>query len=511
MSAYRLVEEEILQITPASKPLQIVKDKSNENLVEPENIIRIEEVYHEHEELTNIEMYYEEEIDKSPEIVIEREFIIDEDYQDSSNDESDKSCHDEDSFCDTNNLIDDDFESFKINYVCQYCDKKCSSLKDLNIHSKQCIRIINISPEKLLDFREEVVDKDLEEFYECGQCKNILIGNKNYIKHVKNVHDNLNKNNKQNIDLKTLSKTQNFSNQSMIIKSEDIKAIPSPKKGMIEEEINDIKDISNDDLTDNSSEERRVKQQEYRCICTWCDYESNRYSHVKSHIKTQHEMKKNFSCKECPFVGKNVEEYGIHYSAYHATDNFKHACTTCSFKCNNRSVLKSHYLSAHNKQRILSCKLCNYKVQDMMNMKKHLNKVHSNPIFHCKACNKKFHHGNEYRKHLAVKHAGVKGFEGECPNIRFEMNDVRKKSATSSSNLTSSMASNKEPVPETHILEEQIFEDHVLMEGKLESTTIQIMNDAERHGEIDLEITEEEQIPASANYVYTDNFVHFLS
>ena len=31
------------------------------------------------------------------------------------------------------------------------------------------------------------------------------------------------------------------------------------------------------------------------------------------------------------------------------------------------------------------------------------------------------------RKHLAVKHAGVKGFEGECPNIRFEMNDVRKK------------------------------------------------------------------------------------
>merc|ERR1740131_752338 len=159
-----------------------------------------------------MEPYYEkdDEVDMgdSSEIVIEREIIIDEDYEDSSNDESEQSGHDNSS-CDRINLEDNDFECLNINYVCQYCDRKCASLKDLNIHSKQCIRIINISPGKPLDFREENVDEDLEEFYECGQCKNILIGKTNYIKHVKNVHNNFIKNNTQNMNNKTLSKIQN--------------------------------------------------------------------------------------------------------------------------------------------------------------------------------------------------------------------------------------------------------------------------------------------------------------
>ena len=75
-----------------------------------------------------------------------------------------------------------------------------------------------------------------------------------------------------------------------------------------------------------------VKEEDLNCVCTWCAFRSNKYSIVKKHIEIHHERKKHYSCKECLFVGENVDDYAEHYHAFHKTDSYPHACTDCTFR-----------------------------------------------------------------------------------------------------------------------------------------------------------------------------------
>jgi len=118
-------------------------------------------------------------------------------------------------------------------------------------------------------------------------------------------------------------------------------------------------------------------ENELRCICTWCPFRSNRYSVVKKHIEIHHERKKHYPCKECVFIGQSVDDYAEHYHSFHKTDEYKHACTDCSFKCTNKQDLKVHYSETHNKERSYVCKMCDHKSTDLNNMKRHINSVHN--------------------------------------------------------------------------------------------------------------------------------------
>ena len=81
-------------------------------------------------------------------------------------------------------------------------------------------------------------------------------------------------------------------------------------------------------------------------------------------------------------------------------DEYKHACTDCSFKCTNKHDLKVttfaskelqkqnklnplicvqiHYSEMHSKQRqrFFACPMCDHKSNDVNNMKRHINTVH---------------------------------------------------------------------------------------------------------------------------------------
>ena len=81
---------------------------------------------------------------------------------------------------------------------------------------------------------------------------------------------------------------------------------------------------------------------------------------VKKHIEIHHERKHHYPCKECVFVGQSVDDYAEHYHTFHKVsfvddifsanpsfesllvqmDEYKHACTDCSFKCTNKHDLK---------------------------------------------------------------------------------------------------------------------------------------------------------------------------
>jgi hypothetical protein len=41
-----------------------------------------------------------------------------------------------------------------------------------------------------------------------------------------------------------------------------------------------------------------------QCVCTWCEFKSNKYSMIKKHVEIFHEKKNSYSCKECVFIGK---------------------------------------------------------------------------------------------------------------------------------------------------------------------------------------------------------------
>ena len=75
-----------------------------------------------------------------------------------------------------------------------------------------------------------------------------------------------------------------------------------------------------------------VNEESLNCICTWCPYKSNKYSFVKKHIEIYHEKTNQYPCKECSFVGENMDDYAKHYNEFHITDTYAHACTDCSFR-----------------------------------------------------------------------------------------------------------------------------------------------------------------------------------
>ena len=75
-----------------------------------------------------------------------------------------------------------------------------------------------------------------------------------------------------------------------------------------------------------------VKEADLKCVCTWCPFKSAQYKVVKKHIEIHHERKKHFPCKECVFVGESVDDYAKHYTEFHKTDDYPHACTDCTFK-----------------------------------------------------------------------------------------------------------------------------------------------------------------------------------
>eukprot|EP00092_Neocalanus_flemingeri_P015216 GFUD01016439.1.p1 GENE.GFUD01016439.1~~GFUD01016439.1.p1 ORF type:complete len:543 (+),score=126.92 GFUD01016439.1:40-1668(+) len=131
-----------------------------------------------------------------------------------------------------------------------------------------------------------------------------------------------------------------------------------------------------------------LTEADLKCVCTWCVFKSNKYSVVKKHIEIHHERKKHYPCKECVFVGQNVDDYAEHYHTFHKTDSYPHACTDCSFKCTNKHDLKQHYSDTHSKQRLYVCKMCDHKSNDVNNMKRHINTVHSSrKSFKCENCN----------------------------------------------------------------------------------------------------------------------------
>jgi len=194
----------------------------------------------------------------------------------------------------------------------------------------------------------------------------------------------------------------------------------------------------------------------YKCVCTWCEYKSNKYSHVKKHIEIYHEQTSHYPCKECVFIGKTVDDYATHYNSFHKTDDYKHACTDCSFKCTNRTDMRNHYVDVHKKQRLYACKLCMYRAQDVMTIKKHISKTHSTFIFHCKDCDFSSNKKYEFSRHCSQVH-------GEsCFKMTSEMfghtigQEVQE--------IVEKVRDHGEPVPETDIMEEQIFEEEILEE-----------------------------------------------
>jgi len=113
--------------------------------------------------------------------------------------------------------------------------------------------------------------------------------------------------------------------------------------------------------------------------------------------------------------------------------------------------------------------------------------LHSTSVFQCKACDFKCNMKNDYRKHLTTVHNGAPGFEGEYPDIQFDITDIIDKEPE--------RPKDREPVPETDILEEQIFDEQII-DNSLSSGLSNFQNEATRPTEEDgLLLRCEEQSP----------------
>ena len=78
--------------------------------------------------------------------------------------------------------------------------------------------------------------------------------------------------------------------------------------------------------------------------CDRCDFRSARKTHLKDHIKTQHDMIKDFACDH----------------------------PGCDYRTSRARLIKDHKKAIHDKILDCVCEVCGYKTSDAANLKRHM-------------------------------------------------------------------------------------------------------------------------------------------
>ena len=86
--------------------------------------------------------------------------------------------------------------------------------------------------------------------------------------------------------------------------------------------------------------------------CDRCDFRSARKYHLKDHIKSQHDMIKDFACDH----------------------------PGCDYRTSRARLIKDHKKAIHDKILDCVCEVCGYKTSDAANLKRHMLAKHREKI-----------------------------------------------------------------------------------------------------------------------------------
>ena len=141
--------------------------------------------------------------------------------------------------------------------------------------------------------------------------------------------------------------------------------------------------------------------QDFNCI--ECEKVFTKKENLRTHIKSVHTKTE---CPECFQIFETRGKRDHHVKRVHKQLFFQ--CSQCNFKSGEKSNLKQHVVSVHDKSHYVVCTICNAKVAKRT-LPKHIESVHENvKSFECDKCGHKTNQKSSLDLHIKVKHDGIK-------------------------------------------------------------------------------------------------------
>jgi KRAB domain-containing zinc finger protein len=163
---------------------------------------------------------------------------------------------------------------------------------------------------------------------------------------------------------------------------------------------------------------KHIPSSERRFKCDLCDAAYTRPYLLQKH-KTRHAEQKSFECQTCGKKFFDAQDLRIHSSIHAEKDTYK--CKQCrqTFSC--KRYLAVHVARYHVENWELHCKLCNFKVNTLKDIKDHIQESHEDATqfigeyfditspFCCEICSKYFPNKATHIDH-------INKFRGTCAN-----------------------------------------------------------------------------------------------
>ena len=290
-------------------------------------------------------------------------------------------------------------------YMCDVCNKQCSSEQNYINHTKihrerfhcpECqstfTRSDNLT-DHLRHVHKRTVDKIDYEYaqvsqqttYNCEYCDYETERRKHYREHKKLIH-------------KKSEQEKLHCNQC---------TYTTLRQGDLNQHIQ---------LIHNTSEQEKLH-------CDECTYTTLRQGHLNQHIQLIHKTseQKKLHCDQCTYTTLRQGHLNQHIQTVHSTDQ-EMKCTQCSFKTTRKSDFNSHIKTVHSIGKF-KCHSCDFSNNEKKRLTQHIKRKHQNQEFNCDECEFKSILEDELYFHYNTMHKKRAKFQCEQCNYSTDEHD----------------------------------------------------------------------------------------
>ena len=219
------------------------------------------------------------------------------------------------------------------------------------------------------------------------------------------------------------------SNENLAIHVKNVHANPdlSEETQGEDEGLKQPRDIRNDEIEKGDFPERLQKTIESKILplhpethtkrelereidhkCKKCGKAFWDKSNLRRHIKSVHNKMKDHICKECGYSASQKIALKKHIKAVH--DKIKdHICKECGYAASEKFNLQIHINEVHDKIRDHVCKECGYATSREVSLKEHIKSVHDKIKDHiCKECGYAASREGSLKQHIKAVHEKIK-------------------------------------------------------------------------------------------------------
>lgn len=140
----------------------------------------------------------------------------------------------------------------------------------------------------------------------------------------------------------------------------------------------------------------------YRCPEIGCDRKYGRRDKLITHIKRDHQKKRNYECDECHKQFYSKGNWKTHCRIHREEREFK--CQLCDGAYKQRSALLSHIKQVHEKIRNYQCAVCHKYFYKRSHWESHCHIHGDERAFKCEHCDKAFKRKRTLRDHIRNVH-----------------------------------------------------------------------------------------------------------